>query len=65
MICGNSNNGIANTNPAQGVDIWLRFSVPFCPVQVEALRNTDPPPKKSFPQYLNGFIGSEVNSESE
>jgi hypothetical protein len=52
-VFGRSNIGIAGSNPARGMDICLRFSVLCCPVQVEALRWTDPPAKESY-QMPNG-----------
>jgi hypothetical protein len=43
-----SNIGIADLNPAWGMDVCPRFSVLCCPVSVEALRWTDPPTKESY-----------------
>jgi hypothetical protein len=47
-VYGRSNTGIAASNTAQGMDVCPRSSVLCCPVSVEALRWTDPPPKESY-----------------
>jgi hypothetical protein len=47
-VFGRSNIGIAGSNPARGMDVSLRLSVLCCPVQIEALRWTDPPAMKSY-----------------
>jgi hypothetical protein len=43
-----SNTGIGGSNPAQGMDVCLRFSVLCCPVWVEALRRAHPSSKESY-----------------
>jgi hypothetical protein len=42
------NIGIADSNPARGMDVCLRVSVLCCPVSVEALRRADPRAKESY-----------------
>jgi hypothetical protein len=54
-VFGRSITGIAGSNLARGMDVCLCFSVLCCPVQVKALRWTDPPPKESY-QMSNGSI---------
>jgi hypothetical protein len=39
--------GIAGSNPAQGMDVYLHISVLCCPVLVETLCRADPPSKES------------------
>jgi hypothetical protein len=46
-VFGRSNIGIMGCNPAQGIDMYPRFSVLCCPVYVVALRLADPPSKES------------------
>jgi hypothetical protein len=60
MVFHRSNPGIVGSNPTRGMDVCLRFSVLFCPVQVEALRRADPPSKDSYQNVQNRFMVSEV-----
>jgi hypothetical protein len=47
-----SNIGIVGSNPDRVMDVWPRVSVLCCPVSIEALRWTDPPPKESYQMSL-------------
>jgi pyrroloquinoline quinone (PQQ) biosynthesis protein C len=48
------NDETMSSDSCQGMDIWPRLSVLCCPVEVEALRRTDPPSKESYqiPKWL-------------
>jgi hypothetical protein len=46
------NIGIADLNPAWGIDVCPRVSVLCCPVSVEALCQADPPAKESYQMSL-------------
>jgi hypothetical protein len=46
------------------MDVCLRFSVLCCPVYVETLRWTDPPPKESY-QMCNGSKKLKLKQDGE
>jgi hypothetical protein len=52
IVYDRSNIGIADLNPASGMDVCPCVSVLCCPVSVEALYRADPPIQGVLPKCL-------------